>query len=806
MNYVGTPEWKTVKESVLKDNVKWTLHSDDPVLLFSSPFLGKKGITFLAEPGDHIKVSRKDGNTVFSGRGAAKFDLLLGIEMLKNRIVRPSKSFLFSVNSLEDYFKWNTYFSRQLDVVLPLIESYRNRISAFAYERIKANTIITIESDRLDLFWTNRETLKGSGITGPDLAEIYDSTFYSAPAKWARSLSTNLDRAAYLYTFNRAEVFRRFLFNIDHDSLNTDAKRRLLYYSEAKEKYKGVVREKLLAFLLTYETIKEIGFVPETETLLADYYLQPGYPAFKKWVRQYERKARSLRDGMPAPDFSLVDMKGHLFTKDRVAGKIAIMDFWFTGCKGCVQMTRAMKKVEETFEGDSNVVFISVSADKRVDRWTKSLAEGKYTTGKGINLYTAGLGTEHPMLKAFNVTSFPKLYLLDSWGNIAANPLPDPRDDGGQRLVQLIRRQLLLAHDGPYVFHRSDTVTSYSISPSGIVSEVLEPSSRRILSVNGDQVGRAFNVPIKMAHEVQRASYPRADKLFVVSDIEGDFSAFRKLLQHNGVIDEDYNWSFGDGHLVCVGDFFDRGQQVTEVLWLIYSLEEKAEAAGGHVHFILGNHEIMNLSGDFRYVEEKYQKNAKRLGLSYPDLYGKNTELGKWLRTKNIVEKIGDVLFVHAGISDAVNRLPLSIDQINQRARFYYDYNKDSLKGNMLEKDIAIIFDPRTSPFWYRLYYQDRWKKILTNGDTIYKAELKQVERTLDKFDVNRIVTGHTIVADTISMHYNGKVINIDTDHAEGKSEALLIENAGYFRVNAQGDKRLLFHKEELFTQAGLQE
>ena len=91
-------------------------------------------------------------------------------------------------------------------------------------------------------------------------------------------------------------------------------------------------------------------------------------------------------------------------------------------------------------------------------------------------------------------------------------------------------------------------------------------------------------------------------------DVEGNFSALRKLLQANKIITEDFNWQFGKGHLVLIGDFFDRGEQVTELLWFIYSLEEKAKDAGGYVHFILGNHEIMNLSADLRYVNKIFRK------------------------------------------------------------------------------------------------------------------------------------------------------------------------------------------------------
>ena len=71
------------------------------------------------------------------------------------------------------------------------------------------------------------------------------------------------------------------------------------------------------------------------------------------------------------------------------------------------------------------------------------------------------------------------------------------------------------------------------------------------------------------------------------------------------VIDTDLTWSFGDGHLVIVGDVFDRGPNVTECLWLIYRLEQEASAAGGAVHFLLGNHELMVMRGDLRYLNER---------------------------------------------------------------------------------------------------------------------------------------------------------------------------------------------------------
>ena len=211
---------------------------------------------------------------------------------------------------------------------------------------------------------------------------------------------------------------------------------------------------------------------------------------------------------------------------------------------------------------------------------------------------------------------------------------------------------------------------------------------------------------------------------------------------------------------------------VTEVLWLIYSLEEKAKAAGGYVHYILGNHEIMNMSDELDYVQERYIQHAQLMNKPYMQLFGPNSEIGRWLATKNVMERVGNTLFLHGGVSGYLNNLSISLKELNEITRPFYTDTTYRYKDDRLN----LIFSD-FGPFWYRNYYKAP------------RANPQQIDSTLDIYNVRNITTGHTIIANEIRSLYNGKVFNIDVHHAEGRSEALLIDDGKFWRVNTAGEK-----------------
>ncbi len=337
------------------------------------------------------------------------------------------------------------------------------------------------------------------------------------------------------------------------------------------------------------------------------------------------------------------------------------------------------------------------------------------------------------------------------------------------------------AVDGPYVLYRNDSVlVEYIDSIAGQTKSVRTQSFPMVqknkvdLVVNTDETGKTFHVKLKGKLENEKATYGKPKSMLVISDIEGNFTAFRKLLQGNRVIDNNLHWTYGKGHLVLNGDFVDRGNMVTQVLWLIYSLEQQAEAVGGKVHFVLGNHEVMNMGGEHDYVAEEVMANTKLLNVDTINIYGPNTELGRWMATKNVAERVGNMLFIHGGISRYVNMMQLTLKEMNELVRPHYT----DTAYNFTDPRVEILYSD-FGPLWYRGYYMDT-----------PRARQPQIDSTLDLYDARYIATGHSIVANQICSFFGGKVFNTDLQHAKGKSEALLMEDGKLFRTNANGERK----------------
>lgn len=354
-------------------------------------------------------------------------------------------------------------------------------------------------------------------------------------------------------------------------------------------------------------------------------------------------------------------------------------------------------------------------------------------------------------------------------------------------VASLAARAEKLSADGPYILYgpggKAEVVR---VTPEGEVERVKYDSFPADFAFRvGSHDGKyAFDVKLHpLARPAWRDSEPK--KLFVMSDPHGNLDCVISLLRSNGVIGKKLDWRYGKNHLVVIGDVFDRGPDVTQIFWLLYKLEAEAAEAGGKVSFLLGNHEPLVLSNDLRYTDAKYKLLADSLGVEYASLFSADTELGRWLGTRNTMQVVGPHLFVHAGLGQAFYDLNPDIPFVNREmSRVLFMKNKVRKAYSPLH---AFLYGSE-GPVWYRGLVRDEAKYKPCAADTL--------QMLLDRYGVSRMIVGHTIFKD-ISTFYDGRVIGVNVDNKKnrekGRGRGILVEKGAYYVVGDKGKMRKLF-------------
>src|SRR5437867_4657448 len=295
-----------------------------------------------------------------------------------------------------------------------------------------------------------------------------------------------------------------------------------------------------------------------------------------------------------------------------------------------------------------------------------------------------------------------------------------------------------------------------------------------------------------------------AGRVVAIGDVHGDYEQFIAALRSAKLIDSKENWSGEKTHLVQTGDILDRGPDSRKVMELLMKLEKESRRAGGWVHFLIGNHEAMNIYGDLRYVspgefaafrdsnsekarDELYKKHLEQIKSSslpesvpvFDDAFQKKWEsehplgyaehrrelgptgkYGRWIRSHNAVIKMDRTLFLHGGIGPKY--VDWSVRQINERVREELeDFTK--LPG-------GLVMDGE-GPLWYRGLAQE--------DEMALELHVKSV---LQNHQAERIVIGHTPTEGAILPRFGGKVLLIDVGlsrvfDSRPRMACLLIEN-----------------------------
>lgn len=332
-------------------------------------------------------------------------------------------------------------------------------------------------------------------------------------------------------------------------------------------------------------------------------------------------------------------------------------------------------------------------------------------------------------------------------------------------------------------------------------------------------------VPFNAA--AQQYTWTDVPRIVALSDPHGAYEAMVRTLVNAEVIDGAGNWSGGGTHLVIVGDLMDRGADSRKIMDLLMQLEEQSIADGGMVHTLLGNHEVMNLTGDLRYVApaeyaafaadepEKERERwyrifvAAQLRIGKPDeealraefrkerppgffghryAFSSEGKYGKWLLAKPLIVVLNGNAFVHGGLSPLVAELGLEGlnktlgSQVAEYVRQLGVLNRAGLMDPALnfyrhaEKAESLSVMGTLTP-----EIRDALKAIIElsrssvhgiGGPLWYRgnvgcSELIEADRltqALDAIGAERVIIGHTpTLTREVLARYDGRVIEVDT-------------------------------------------
>ena len=342
-----------------------------------------------------------------------------------------------------------------------------------------------------------------------------------------------------------------------------------------------------------------------------------------------------------------------------------------------------------------------------------------------------------------------------------------------------------------------------------------------------------------------------ASRVVAISDVHGAYDAMVTTLRNVDVLDEELNWAGGDTHLVIIGDLLDRGPRSRDAMDLLMRLEGEAVEAGGRVHVLIGNHEMMNMIGDLRYVSkseyaafaddetarererwfniwaarrggassvlrDRFDNTFPRGYFALSEAFSADGKYGKWLLEKPIIAVINRTAFVHGGLPPVV--IEMGLEGVNSGLRKnlttyvqavqtlvearvllptdgFYDHER------IVTNYVPALDDTREVLDAIKAVQRLSDSAVLSSdGPLWYRGNVKcsglieehRLEDALESIGADRVIVGHTPTPNRkVLQRFDGRVVEVDTGmlnfYYKGSGNALVLQDGELLVHNQDG-------------------
>jgi thiol-disulfide isomerase/thioredoxin len=421
--------------------IKIPFQSAEPYYITILPYSSGGPIydRYLVNPSDNIilrEMVKKNSDRIsfdtctFSGIGSQSFSVqwkIKRIQILSNHFL--NSRYLDSIINSSKYT--DTIYAQQVQ----FLKTYRNILTQSTYYSLMADLILGHQIS-YTFFLQRCMDLKDPNRDMNVINEHYTRVFAEQLRLGSENLNNQVPKS---YIFN-SQFFPSYTltkYELDSALLLGEKVRENSCENYIIRNYRGLPREKLLTRLISRNLLTgDSNYIVNIVSLVKN-----AIPYIHSTdLRQYIISIENTRlPGSKVSDFSFADTSGIIRHLSEFKSKVIIIDTWHWGCGSCRLNQPILRKIEEKFHENKDVVFLSIVTWPY--KWKEGISSGLYSDSLVVNL-SANNAQKAPWFKSIKWDGTdPTLIMLDKTSKLMTSPIL-PIEDNGQDLTNKINQAL----------------------------------------------------------------------------------------------------------------------------------------------------------------------------------------------------------------------------------------------------------------------------------------------------------------------------------------------------------------------------